>query len=121
MTVSAKELRYAVDLSASGELTDENGVALDAPAGWSPEHLMLAALVSCSLKSLRHHAKRAGGDVLSSSGRAWPPPFRRCSPAPRTTTGCEWRTGSTMPARQSSGRDSANRQSSTRSSSGSAA
>src|SRR5438132_4634192 len=70
MTVRAKELRYAVDLSASGELTDENGVALDAPAGWSPEHLMLAALVSCSLKSLRHHAKRAGVDVLSSSGSA---------------------------------------------------
>jgi uncharacterized OsmC-like protein len=41
---------------------------LDAPAEWSPEHLMLAALVGCSLKSLRHHAKRAGVDVLSSSG-----------------------------------------------------
>src|SRR5437868_14150479 len=68
MTVRAKELRYAVDVSASGELTDENGVVLDAPAEWSPEHLMLAALVGCSLKSLRHHAKRAGVDVLSSSG-----------------------------------------------------
>jgi organic hydroperoxide reductase OsmC/OhrA len=70
MTVRAKELRYAVDLSASGELTDENGVVLDAPVEWSPEHLMLAALVGCSLKSLRHHAKRAGVTVLSSSGRA---------------------------------------------------
>lgn len=70
MTVRAKELRYAVDLSASGELTDENGVVLDAPVEWSPEHLMLAALVGCSLKSLRHHAKRAGVDVLSSSGSA---------------------------------------------------
>src|SRR5690348_11689637 len=70
MTVRAKELRYAVDLSASGELTDENGVVLDLPAEWSPEHLMLAALVGCSLKSLRHHAKRTSVDVLSSSGSA---------------------------------------------------
>jgi uncharacterized OsmC-like protein len=70
MTVRAKELRYAVDVSASGELTDENGVVLDLPAEWSPEHLMLAALVGCSLKSLRHHAKRNSVDVLSSSGSA---------------------------------------------------
>jgi uncharacterized OsmC-like protein len=70
MTVRAKELRYAVDVSASGELTDENGVVLDLPAEWSPEHLMLAALVGCSLKSLRHHAKRTSVDVLSSSGSA---------------------------------------------------
>jgi uncharacterized OsmC-like protein len=70
MTVRAKELRYAVDVSANGELTDENGVVLDLPAEWSPEHLMLAALVGCSLKSLRHHAKRTSVDVLSSSGSA---------------------------------------------------
>jgi organic hydroperoxide reductase OsmC/OhrA len=68
--VKAKELRYAVGLSASGELTDENGVVLDVPAEWSPEHLMLAALVGCSLKSLRHHANRAHVDVRSASGAA---------------------------------------------------
>jgi uncharacterized OsmC-like protein len=68
--VKAKELRYAVGLSASGELTDENGVVLDVPAAWSPEHLMLAALVGCSLKSLRHHANRAHVDVRSASGAA---------------------------------------------------
>src|ERR1700688_1924172 len=70
MAVRAKELRYAVGLSESGELTDENGVALDAPAEWSPEHLLLASLVSCSLKSLRHHAKRTRVDVPSASGSA---------------------------------------------------
>lgn len=70
MTARAKELRYAVDLSASGELTDENGVVLDAPPEWSPEHLLLAALVSCSIKSLRHHAKRASIDVPAASGGA---------------------------------------------------
>ena len=68
VAVRAKELRYAVDLTTAGELTDENGVALDAPAEWSPEHLLLAALVRCSLKSLRYHAERRGVDLRSASG-----------------------------------------------------
>ena len=68
MAATAKELRYAVDLSATGELTDENGVMLDAPAEWSPEHLLLAALVGCSLKSLRYHAGFKGVEVRSASG-----------------------------------------------------
>jgi uncharacterized OsmC-like protein len=63
----AKELRYGVDLTASGGLTDENGVGLDIPAGWTPEHLLLAALLRCSVKSLRHHAESAGVDVRSAS------------------------------------------------------
>ena len=68
MTVGAKELRYAVDLSASGELTEEHGVALDPPPEWSPEHLLLAALVRCSLKSLRYHADIRTVAIRSSSG-----------------------------------------------------
>jgi uncharacterized OsmC-like protein len=43
---------------------------LDAPPEWSPEHLLLAALVGCSLKSLRYHAKRSEIDVRSASGTA---------------------------------------------------
>jgi organic hydroperoxide reductase OsmC/OhrA len=68
VTVRAKELRYAVDLTPGGELSDENGVVLDVPAEWSPEHLLLAALVRCSLQSLRYHARRAGVAVRSASG-----------------------------------------------------
>ena len=68
VAVRAKELRYAVELTAGGDLTDENGVVLDVPAGWSPEHLLLAALVRCSLKSLRYHADRRSVDVRSASG-----------------------------------------------------
>jgi uncharacterized OsmC-like protein len=64
----AKELRYAVDFSAAGELTDEDGVRLEVPTEWTPEHLLLAALVRCSLKSLRHHAERNGVAVRSASG-----------------------------------------------------
>lgn len=70
MTVRAKELRYAVDVSTQGELLEENGVVLETPAEWSPEHLLLAALVRCSLKSLRHHAPRGGVEVRSASGSA---------------------------------------------------
>ncbi len=51
-----------------GGLTDENGVGLDDPADWTPEHLLLAALLRCSVKSLRHHAQRAGVDVRSVFG-----------------------------------------------------
>ena len=64
----AKELRYGVDLTTGGGLTDENGVGLDVPADWTPEHLLLAALIRCSLKSLRHHAERTGVDVRSAFG-----------------------------------------------------
>src|SRR5262245_59428576 len=70
VAAKAKELRYAVELPASGELREENGVELEAPAEWSPEHLLLAALVRCSLKSLRHHAKRRGVEIDSTSGRS---------------------------------------------------
>jgi uncharacterized OsmC-like protein len=68
VAIGAKELPYAVDLRTDGELTDENGVLLDVPAEWSPEHLLLAGLVLCSLKSLRYHAERLGIDVRSAAG-----------------------------------------------------
>ncbi|HJU36125.1 MAG TPA: OsmC family protein [Gaiellaceae bacterium] len=70
MAVRAKELRYAVDLDATGALSEEAGIALDVPAGWSPEHLLLAALVRCSLKSLRFHAERKMVEVRAASGSA---------------------------------------------------
>ena len=68
MAGKARELRYAVDLTADGELRDENGLVLDVPTEWSPEHLLLAALVRCSLKSLGFHAGRKGVEVRSASG-----------------------------------------------------
>ena len=68
MAGGTRELRYAVDLTADGELRDENGVVLDVPAEWSPEHLLLAALVRCSLKALGFHAGRKGVEVRSASG-----------------------------------------------------
>ena len=70
MAVRAKELRYAVELAATGELVEEHGAALDVPAEWAPEHLLLAALVRCSLESLRYHARPRGIDVRSASASA---------------------------------------------------
>jgi organic hydroperoxide reductase OsmC/OhrA len=70
VAVKAKELRYAVELTASGELREENGVALESASEWTPEHLLLAALVRCSVKSLRYHASRGGVEVRSASGNA---------------------------------------------------
>jgi len=68
MAVKAKELRFAVDLAPNGEFTEDGGVPLDLPAGWHPEHLLLAALVRCSLKSLHFHAARKDTKVRSASG-----------------------------------------------------
>jgi organic hydroperoxide reductase OsmC/OhrA len=70
VAVRAKELRFAVDLAANGELTEESGVALELPAEWKPEHLLLAALVRCSVKSLQFHAARKGTKIRSTSGSA---------------------------------------------------
>src|ERR1700759_1352188 len=70
VAVRAKELRFEVDLDANGELTEETAVALAPPAEWKPEHLLLAALVRCSLKSLHFHAARRGIEVRSASGSA---------------------------------------------------
>lgn len=69
MAVKAKELRFAVDLAANGKLTEESGAALELPAEWKPEHLLLAALVRCSLKSLHFHAARKATKVRSASGK----------------------------------------------------
>jgi organic hydroperoxide reductase OsmC/OhrA len=65
-----KEFRYAVDLHENGTVRSEDGTALEQPDDWTPEHLLLAALVRCTLKSLRHHARRAGIDVSNASGTA---------------------------------------------------
>jgi len=70
MAVKVKELRYAVDLGESGSVRTEDGTPLEPDPAWSPEHLLLAALVRCSLKSLRYHAHRAGLEVAGAPGSA---------------------------------------------------
>jgi organic hydroperoxide reductase OsmC/OhrA len=66
--VRPKELRYAVDLRDA--LRTEDGTPLEVDAAWTPEHLLLAALLRCSLKSLDHHARRVGNGVATAHGSA---------------------------------------------------
>jgi organic hydroperoxide reductase OsmC/OhrA len=68
--VKPKEFRYAVDLEEGGGVRTEDGTPLGPGSEWTPEHLLLAGLVQCSVKSLRHHATRAGIEVTRATGSA---------------------------------------------------
>jgi uncharacterized OsmC-like protein len=70
MPATGKEFRYAVDLSEGDVVRTEDGTPLGGGPEWTPEHLLLAGLLRCSVKSLRHHAKRAGIEVESATGSA---------------------------------------------------
>jgi uncharacterized OsmC-like protein len=67
---SAKELRYSVDLHEGGRLRVEDGTPLAVDPAWTPEHLVLAALVRCALKSLDYHARRTRLEVSDAEGFA---------------------------------------------------
>jgi uncharacterized OsmC-like protein len=65
---NAREFRYAIGLDRSGRLTAEGASLLDLAEAWTPEHLVLAGLVRCTLQSLRFHADREGVDFLARAG-----------------------------------------------------
>ena len=60
MAVRAKVLEYEAAIDPQGQIAAEGCPALGLPDEWEAEHLLLAALLRCSLTSLRYHAKRAG-------------------------------------------------------------
>ena len=64
-----KVFEYVVEVDRAGRLTVPGGAQIEGPEGWSPDHLLLAALVRCSIDSLTYHAHRAGHEV-SASGSA---------------------------------------------------
>ena len=66
MVTRAKVLEYAVDVDGAGRITIPGGGQLVPPEGWSADHLLLAALVRCSIDSLIYHARRAGHEVVAS-------------------------------------------------------
>jgi organic hydroperoxide reductase OsmC/OhrA len=70
VSVRPKHKTHAIELDAEGALTTERGIELEVPDGWTPEHLVLAALARCSVNSLEHHARRRslGGTTASASG-----------------------------------------------------
>jgi uncharacterized OsmC-like protein len=63
----AKEFLYAIELDRAGRLTADGRAPLELDPAWTPEHLVLAGLVRCTLQSLRFHADRAGVDFLASA------------------------------------------------------
>jgi uncharacterized OsmC-like protein len=70
VTSKAKEFRYAVDLREGGAVRTEDGTPLGDGPEWTPEHLLLAALLRCSVASLRHHARKAELEVTHATGNA---------------------------------------------------
>jgi uncharacterized OsmC-like protein len=70
MPLRAKEFEYAVSIERDGRIGAEGLSPLAAPEGWSPEHLVLAGLVRCSLTSLRYHADRIGADAVATGSAA---------------------------------------------------
>ncbi len=66
MPTQAKVLEYAVEVDRGGRMTIPGGAQIEPGEGWSPDHLLLAALVRCSIDSFTYHARRAGHDVAGS-------------------------------------------------------
>ena len=60
---------YDVEIDLGGRMTVPGGAQIAPAEGWSPDHLLLAALVRCSIDSLTYHARRAG-HATTASGSA---------------------------------------------------
>jgi organic hydroperoxide reductase OsmC/OhrA len=69
MAVTVKRFQYAIELDRAGRISAERGGPVELGREWGAEHLVLAGLTRCSLKSLRYHAERCGID-LTASGSA---------------------------------------------------
>ena len=69
MPAQAKVFEYAVEVDRGSRMTIPGGAQIEHAEGWSPDHLLLAALVRCSIDSFTYHARRAGHGV-SASGSA---------------------------------------------------
>ncbi len=54
----AKQFEYAATLDAEGRLLAGGESSLLPGEAWTPEHLVLAGLMRCTLKSLKFHAER---------------------------------------------------------------
>src|SRR5512133_3707321 len=70
MAGKAKEFRYAIGLDRRGRVTADGQSPLDLDVAWTPEHLVLAGLVRCTLQSLRFHAEPLGIDFVANASAA---------------------------------------------------
>jgi organic hydroperoxide reductase OsmC/OhrA len=66
-TVKPKVFTYEVSIDRSGRLSAEDEPGLvEIGDEWTPDHLLLAAVVRCSIVSLEFHARRADTAVVAS-------------------------------------------------------
>jgi uncharacterized OsmC-like protein len=70
MAAKAKEFRYAIGVDRTGRVTADGQSPLDLDAAWTPEHLVLAGLVRCTLQSLRFHAAPLEIDFVANASAA---------------------------------------------------
>jgi organic hydroperoxide reductase OsmC/OhrA len=57
MRTRAKVFAHAASLAEDGTILADGEAPIDLPAAWTAEHLVLAAVARCTLKSLRYHAR----------------------------------------------------------------
>jgi organic hydroperoxide reductase OsmC/OhrA len=65
----AKVFEYAIEVASDGATSVPGSAPVHLPAELTPDHLLLAALVRCSIQSLAYHARRSGHE-LEASGSA---------------------------------------------------
>ena len=65
MEARPKTFEYRASLDRAGIALAEGGSPLELAGAWTPEHLVLAGLLACSIESLRHHAHRAGLELAA--------------------------------------------------------
>jgi uncharacterized OsmC-like protein len=70
MAGKPKEFRYAIGLDRTGRVTADGQSPLELDAAWTPEHLVLAGLVRCTLQSLRFHAAPLEIDFVAEGSAA---------------------------------------------------
>src|ERR1044072_5683104 len=59
MAITAKTFEYAVEVDEAGRMTIPGGGQFVPPEGWSADHLLLAALVRCSVDGFAYDARPA--------------------------------------------------------------
>src|SRR3990170_6048262 len=55
----AKRFEFAGSVEREGHVLAEGRAPIELPEAWTPEHLLLAAVARCTLKSLAFHARGA--------------------------------------------------------------
>ena len=78
MATTPKTFSYELELDATGKMTVGDAPPVEVPEAWMPDHLLLAAVLRCSIASLAFHAQRAG-HTISASGSAKGTVARRSS------------------------------------------